>query len=116
MVTKVETVVTLTDDIDGTEADRTVSFALDRRSYQIDLSKKNADALAKVLAPYLAAARTTVGRGTVGGHTRRRSRNTASTRREMAAIREWAKANGYVVADRGRIPATATDAYRAGNR
>jgi len=29
-----------------------------------------------------------------------------------AAVRAWARANGYEVGDRGRLPATMIDAYR----
>lgn len=34
-------------------------------------------------------------------------------RSDLAEIREWAKANGYEVAPRGRIPASVIDAYNA---
>ena len=37
-------IVKLTDDIDGGDADETVHFALDGRSYEIDVSTANADA------------------------------------------------------------------------
>ena len=57
MARKVETIVTLTDDLDGGKADRTVSFSYAGAAYEIDLSKKNAGALEKVLAPYIGAAR-----------------------------------------------------------
>src|SRR5436190_389025 len=57
MVRKVETIITLTDDLDGTRADRTMMFAVDGTTYEIDLSKRNAAAFQKVLAPYLDAAR-----------------------------------------------------------
>ena len=49
-------VTLLTDDIDGSEADRTVEFGLDGVNYTIDLSEKNAGKLRKALDPYLAAA------------------------------------------------------------
>ena len=49
--------VTMTDDIDGTKADETVSFRIDGTSYEIDLSKKNAAALRRVFTPYLGPAR-----------------------------------------------------------
>lgn len=50
-------VVQLVDDLDGSPADETVSFALDGKAYEIELSKKNAAALRKSLAPYLEGAR-----------------------------------------------------------
>ncbi|MFC0081615.1 Lsr2 family protein [Aciditerrimonas ferrireducens] len=52
----------LTDDIDGSEAEETVVFGLDGKTYEIDLSKKNAAALRKALAVYVEHARPT-GRG-----------------------------------------------------
>jgi hypothetical protein len=47
MAKKVETIVTLTDDLDGSKADRTLAFGYDGGSYEIDLSKKNATAAAQ---------------------------------------------------------------------
>ena len=51
------TKVRLVDDIDGGEADESVSFGIDGRSLEIDLSSENAEKLRSVLAPYIAAAR-----------------------------------------------------------
>jgi hypothetical protein len=54
-------VVELTDDISGAEIPagrgETVTFSLDGRSYEIDLTAKNANALRKVLSPYIDAGR-----------------------------------------------------------
>ena len=50
-------IVKLTDDIDGDDADETVPFALDGRSYEIDLSSKNAARLREALEPFVAKAR-----------------------------------------------------------
>jgi hypothetical protein len=110
MVRKVETIVTLTDDLDGSKADRTVKFAVDGTSYEIDLSKRNAATFEKVLAPYVGAARKIK---MTRGH-RSRAASTASGRRaDLATIREWARANGYEVADRGRLPGTVIEAYES---
>lgn len=46
-----------TDDFDGTNADETVIFSLDGRAYEIELSKANAAAFRRVLAPYMDKAR-----------------------------------------------------------
>lgn len=103
MAKKVETLVTLTDDLDGTKADRTVAFSWDGTSYEIDLSKKNANAMEKTLAPYVQAAR----RMRAG-----RSRTARpAAKRDLAAIRIWARSHGYEVSDRGRIPGAVTEAY-----
>jgi hypothetical protein len=61
------TIVKLIDDIDGGAADETVVFSLDGKTYQIDLSKRNATALRKLLQPYVDVARV-VGRS--GGRVR----------------------------------------------
>ena len=55
------TVVRLTDDLSGVEIPagkgETVTFSLDGRSYEIDLTAKNANALRKALRPYIEAGR-----------------------------------------------------------
>ncbi len=106
--------ITLVDDIDGeTEAAETVSFGIDGTSYEIDLTEANASALREALAPYVGHARK------VGGSARRtRSavKATAPAGEPTAAqIREWARANGHDVPERGRIPAGIRDAYAAAN-
>src|SRR5690349_15787579 len=49
--------VTLDDDLDGRPADQTVRFAVGGASYEIDLSRKNAAAFGKQLAPFIEHAR-----------------------------------------------------------
>ncbi|CAM5341078.1 hypothetical protein SANTM175S_06449 [Streptomyces antimycoticus] len=44
--------VLLVDDLDGGEADETVTFSLDGKSYEIDLTTTNADKLRDALEPY----------------------------------------------------------------
>jgi hypothetical protein len=46
-------IVKLTDDIDGEDADETISFALDGRSYEIDVSAGNAARLREALKPFI---------------------------------------------------------------
>jgi hypothetical protein len=113
MAKKVETIVTLTDDLDGSKADRTVMFGFGGFSYEIDLNKKNATVLEKTLAPYIAAARKVPSKPRRNGRSRANGRAGAGTGADLAAVREWARANGYEVADRGRIPAAVSDAYHA---
>ena len=54
--------VALEDDLDGGPAEETVRFAYEGTEYEIDLSKKNAAAFHKQLAPFLEHARKS-GRG-----------------------------------------------------
>jgi Lsr2 len=49
--------VSLVDDLSGSQADETVSFGLDGKNYEIDLSSKNADKLRGALVDYVGAAR-----------------------------------------------------------
>lgn len=104
--------VLLVDDIDGGDADETVQFALDGVSYEIDLSTKNAAKMRDALAGYVAESRRVgarVGRRR-GGRARAASANGGSSASE---VREWARANGHQVSDRGRVPASVMDAFRA---
>ncbi len=100
--------IVLEDDIDGGTAQETVTFALDGTTYEIDLSADNAARLREALAPYISAARRATGRGG-----RKSPRGRSSGGPNAAEIREWAKAHGYGVSDRGRVPAEVRQAYDA---
>lgn len=100
--------VLLVDDLDGGEADETVSFALDGATYEIDLSSANAKKLRDSLQPFVDHARK------AGVGKRRRPRG-ASSRERSADIRAWAKARGIKVNERGRIPASVVERYEAEN-
>jgi hypothetical protein len=108
-----KTLVQFVDDLDGsaiTDGEgRTVQFALDGVSYEIDLSRKHADELSAVLDPYVTAGRKTGGRKNSG-----RGRSATKTDpAELQAIRDWANKNGHTVSSRGRISAAVRDAYSA---
>ncbi|KUH37889.1 MULTISPECIES: histone-like nucleoid-structuring protein Lsr2 [Streptomyces] len=105
--------VLLVDDLDGGEADETVTFALDGKTYEIDLTTANADKLRTLLEPYTKSGRRTGGR-TAGG--RGKGRAAANGSQDTAKIRAWAKENGYNVNDRGRVPAEIKQAYEDANR
>jgi hypothetical protein len=114
-----QTTVRFIDDLDGSDAVGTVTFALDNRSYEIDLSDENTDKLHEVLAPYIEHARKAGGRSGGRGRTRGQAAMTEaparSSREETQAIREWARQNGHQVNDRGRIPKSVIEAYKAAN-
>ncbi|MEU7639179.1 MULTISPECIES: histone-like nucleoid-structuring protein Lsr2 [unclassified Streptomyces] len=103
--------VLLVDDLDGGEANETVTFALDGKSYEIDLSDANADKLRESLADFVKAGRKTGGRS--GG--RGKTRAAAAGSPDTAKIRAWAKENGYNVNDRGRVPADIREAFEKAN-
>ncbi len=106
------TQILLTDDLDGTDIPagkgETIPFALDGQTYEIDLTNKNATALRKVLLPYVEKGRRV---------TTPRGAKVKSTQVGAAAktVKEWARANGYEVNDRGRIPDDIRAAFDAAN-
>lgn len=97
-----------TDDLEegDVEADAgTISFALEGTRYEIDLSTKNATKLRSILGPYISAARAT---GKLTAPTAKKSYSTKPAGSgygsdQLNAIRDWARKNGYTVADKGRI-------------
>jgi hypothetical protein len=99
--------VVLIDDVDGGKAAETVTFALDGVSYEIDLSDKNARKLRDDLATWTGHARR-AGSAKAAGSRRRAA---SPKRADLGAVREWARANGHNVSDRGRISADVQAAY-----
>lgn len=102
----------LDDDIDGGPADETVTFGLDGATYEIDLNERNATALRDALAAYVGAGRRAGGRRAA----RRKSSGGSSSGTGTSEIREWARANGYEVNERGRISAEIKEAYEKASR
>jgi hypothetical protein len=102
--------VALEDDLDGGPADETVRFGLDGAEYEIDLSRKNATAFRRQLAPFTEHARK------AGRAQRRRPGRTASSRERSGDIRAWAKDQGIAVSDRGRISASLAEQYEAASK
>jgi hypothetical protein len=91
-------VVKLIDDIDGGDAEETVTFALDGRTYEIDLNPGNAAALREALARYVDKARP-VGRASstslrTTGRTRERGASktlfSSLDAEEKERFRKWA--------------------------
>ena len=102
------TVTELTDDIDGGDADETVSFALDGTAYEIDLNAANAAGLRDAFATFIGHAR----RGSKPAARRAVTGKRASASSgNVSEIRSWAKDNGYAVSERGRISSEVLTAY-----
>jgi hypothetical protein len=100
----------LIDDLDGSEAEGTVRFGLDGTEYEIDLNAHHAQALRDTLARYINAARR------AGGGARRPargSRRASASGLNTTEVREWAKAQGIDVKDRGRVPAEVVARFKA---
>lgn len=106
----------LIDDLDGSVLEsgggKQITFSVEGRSYEIDLSESNADKLYTALAPYVDAARSI---GSAGAGRSSRGSARAKSDLDLGAIREWARSNGHTVSDRGRVPAAVIDAYKAAN-
>ncbi|KRE95591.1 hypothetical protein ASG76_08125 [Nocardioides sp. Soil774] len=101
--------IVLVDDLDGSEATETVSFGLDGASYEIDLNDANAAALRDAMSGYVGHARKVTG----GGRRARKSSGSTSSASNTKDVREWAKAQGMEVSERGRISADVQQAYDA---
>jgi hypothetical protein len=97
------------DDIDGGPADTTISFTVDGTSYEIDLSAAHAEEFRAAIEPFITAARK------VGASTRRTAKAARPAGPSPSAVREWAKAEGIKVSDRGRVPAELTVRFREAN-
>lgn len=129
--------ILLEDDLDGSVADETVTFALDGTSYEIDLSKTNAKRLRDALAPYVTAGRKVSARRatdkaadarparrkTATKATKKAAKATGPKKRrptgaraagvDPAAVRAWAQSHGVKVNPRGRIAMETINAFRA---
>ncbi|PJJ70229.1 Lsr2 protein [Sediminihabitans luteus] len=104
--------VILTDDLDGSSADETVSFSLDGVAYEIDLSTEHAQKLRDSFAEWIGNARKQ-GRSTPARASRGTRRASSSASSNATEVREWARANGYKVNERGRIAVEVQQAYDA---
>lgn len=104
MAQKVETL--LIDDLDGSPAEGTVRFGVDGADYEIDLSASHAQQLRDALAPYISAARR-------AGTSPRRTAQKATRPPDPTEVREWARAQGIDVKDRGRVPAELIAKFKA---
>ena len=103
--------VVLVDDLDGSDAVETVSFALDGVDYEIDLSEQHAGELRNALALYIGHGRRTGGRRrkSPGGS----AKSPAAGGPSPSEIRAWARENGWDVPERGRVAAEVREAYAA---
>jgi nucleoid-associated protein Lsr2 len=101
------------DDIDGSEAERTFSFAVDGTHYEIDLSSENIQEFNEAIAGFVESARRVKTKG--DGHRARKTssahRGTAQSREQVQAVRQWARQHGHTISNRGRIPASIQQAF-----
>lgn len=103
--------VVVKDDLDHSlDADETIELTIDGVTYTLDLCKANAAKLRTVLKKWLEAA-----------HDQRKvkaapqKKGDAAQAERRKAIREWGKANGYVI-NRGQLSKALMEAYDAANK
>jgi Lsr2 len=101
--------------VDG-RSTHTVRFGLDGGQYEIDLDDEGAADFRGAVQRYIDVARV------LGPSSRPRARRPGDRRRpstapppptDLSAVRQWARANGYQVSDRGRVAARVLAAYTA---
>lgn len=94
------------DDLNGAEGAETVVFGYEGVNYEIDLAGENLDNFRAVMDKMVGSATK------VSGKTPRKSSG-SKTSSDASKVREWARANGHEVGERGRIPSEVREAYAA---
>lgn len=97
----------LVDDIDGTpildpSMGRTVPIIIDGREISVDLTNENIRRLEETFAQFFGVSSLSSPQPTP---------SRSSSTEDLQVVREWARANGYKVKDRGRIPFSVMDAF-----
>ncbi len=114
------TIVQHIDDLTGEAGEdvQTVYFSIDSIDYEVDLTVAHYDQLVDALAPFTEVARQVKhGRGNRKASAKPASATRGKTSREqLNAIRSWARAAGYQVSDRGRIPGNVHQAFEAAHQ
>jgi predicted ATPase len=82
-------------------------FSIDGRDYEIDLCLRHSERFDEAVSNFASHARKSSGRPAL---TKRR---TAAHRKHSARVRAWAKANGFTVSERGRIPTDVVSKYES---
>lgn len=105
------------DDIDGSEGAEEVTFMYKGQSYAIDLGPASRERFDKAMSEFISAARKgpaaagpmATYRKPAAGEGKRP--NQTQNKERTQAVRDWGRANGFEVSDRGRIPAALTEAF-----
>lgn len=109
-----KTQVTLVDDLDGSDATQTVTFAFQGASYEIDLNDQHFSSIEESFAEWIGSARkTTASRGAASSRASATRSGGGTKRADLDDVRAWARNNGHTVADRGRVKQSVLDAYDA---
>ncbi|MFE7922345.1 Lsr2 family protein [Streptomyces sp. NPDC057398] len=100
----------LVDDLDETSIKgvERIDFMWRGTEYEVDLNPEHLAEYDEALAPLLKVARVKQGAGRKG---RKAAKPKSETAAETKKVRDWAKANGHEVPDRGPVPASVREAY-----
>jgi hypothetical protein len=120
-------VIRLIDDFTGKELGEgeglTVHFSLQDAYYEMDLSADSFAKLEKVLGPWLEKAtevdpprQEVVTPSTRRVPVRQTATGSGMSKDQLQAVRDWANANGFDVAPRGRIKGEVIAAYEAAHK
>ncbi|WP_018564978.1 histone-like nucleoid-structuring protein Lsr2 [Streptomyces sp. PsTaAH-124] len=108
--------VTLIDDLDGeSEAQDTITFGLDGRTYEIDLTEAHETELRTFLERFVTKARRKSANTGAGGRRKQVTPIRSETEPSAEVYRKWAESNGFEVNARGRVPASIKEAYHKAN-
>ena len=112
--------VVLTCDLHGDDTDAVTTLTLSDGSarYELDVCQPHLDELTSSARRVRSRGRARTAKSTrrpAAKSTRKRTVRGGRRRGavDTAAVREWARANGYTVGDRGRIPAPVLEAFGA---
>jgi hypothetical protein len=101
------------DDIDGSPAERTFTFAVDGTNYEIDLSAQNIAEFKSAIGGFIESARKVNNSRSNNGRRARGARASGGrqSREQTRAVRQWARQHGHNIGNRGRIPASIQQAF-----
>lgn len=107
-----KTITIRTDDLDGTTSDdhQTVSFAIDGKAYEIDLSPDNASKLREFVSVYAKAGRRVKA---APAAVAQKPGPAAPEGPSTAEVRAWALAQGMDVPEKGRVSKDVFEQYAA---
>lgn len=94
-------------------ADEKVTFALDGKTYTLDLTKENADRFRTEVKPWVDIAEPVRAQASAGRSSSRHASTGRPERELTAKIREWAASQKIELSDRGRIPNEVREQYFA---
>jgi hypothetical protein len=109
--------VVLADDLDGSTPAETITFAVNGRKYEMELGKRNVDAMKEVMQPFIDKAREVSGRNSSPLPRGAAYKNTLQRREWLAQVRTWLRKNGHPnLSDFGRVPAALMEQYEEAHR